>query len=390
MGLSNPTIVLAPDSFKESLSSVAAAQAMAEGAGRACPKAQLECVPMADGGEGTVQALIRATGGTYCQELVHDPLNRPVEATFGLLGHSSCAVIEMAAASGLELLVPQQRNPLLTTTRGTGELIRAALNAGVERIILGIGGSATVDGGTGMARALGVRFLDAAGNELPEGGGSLVQLATIDISGLDQRINNVQIEVACDVNNPLIGEHGAARIFGPQKGATPQMVGQLEQGLALLGEKIAQQLGKDVMDTPGAGAAGGLGAGLIAFLDAQLQSGVDLVIEAVGLADRLAGADLCITGEGKLDAQSVHGKTVVGIGRLAKSMNVPVIVLAGTIGPGAEQVLNHGIVQYCSIKPESMSLPEAMKRTPELLAQAAQRVVRNFFEKPKKEKGGRG
>ena len=381
MASSKPTIVLAPDSFKESLSSVAAAQAMAQGVRRAYPAARIDCVPMADGGEGTVQALVWATDGTYCKELVHDPLGRPLKATFGLLGSGDCAVIEMAAASGLELLEIQQRNPLLTSTRGTGELILAAEKAGVKRIILGIGGSATVDGGTGMARALGVRFLDAAGKELPEGGGSLAQLETIDISGLAPGIRKVQIDVACDVNNPLVGERGAARVFGPQKGASPEMVEQLERGLARLGEKMAQQLGKDVRYAPGAGAAGGLGAGLMAFLEGELKSGVELVIEAVGLADKLAGARLCITGEGKLDYQSACGKTVMGVARIAKGMNVPVIVLAGTIGAGAEQLLKEGVTEYHSIKPESMSLQESIKRAPELLAETAERVVRKFFEK---------
>ena len=381
MLFSKPAIVLAPDSFKESLSSIAAAQAMAQGIRRAYPQAQIDCVPMADGGEGTVQALVWATDGTYCKELVHDPLSRQIEATFGLLGSGDCAVIEMAAASGLGLLAPQQRNPLLTTTRGTGELILAALKAGVSRIILGIGGSATVDGGTGMARALGVRFLDAAGNELPEGGGSLVQLSHIDITGLDPRIENVQIDVACDVNNPLIGEHGAARIFGPQKGATSQMVEQLEQGLARLGDIITQQLTKNVINTPGSGAAGGLGAALMAFLNGYLTSGVDLVIDAVRLADRLTGVDLCLTGEGKLDYQSASGKAVMGVGKLAKRMNVPAIVLAGTIGPGAEKLLDQGITQYHAVTPESMPLTEAVKQAPQLLANTAERVVRNFLKR---------
>ena len=391
MNLSTPTIVLAPDSFKESLSSIAAAEAMAQGVKAASPQARIDCLPMADGGEGTVQALVWATKGTYCKELVHDPLGRPVEATFGLLGSGHCAVIEMAAASGLALVPADKRNPLLTSTRGTGELILAAMKAGVTRIILGIGGSATVDGGTGMARALGVRFLDANGNELPPGGGSLVELSTIDTSGLDPRIRTVQIDVACDVNNPLTGPRGAAHIFGPQKGATPAMVEQLEQGLTRLGQIMAQQLGEDVIriiKTPGSGAAGGLGAALMAFLNGRLTSGIDLVIDAVRLADRLAGADLCLTGEGKLDHQSASGKAVMGVGRLAKSMNVPVIVLAGTIGSGAEQVLAQGITQYHAITPESMSLPEAMKQAPRLLAQTAERVVRNFFAESNIEKRG--
>ena len=379
MHSSTPTIVLAPDSFKESLSSIAAAEAMARGVKAAFPQARIDCVPMADGGEGTVQVLVCTTNGTYCKELVHDPLGRPVEATFGLLGTGQCAVIEMAAASGLALVSADQRNPLLTSTRGTGELILAALKAGVTRIILGIGGSATVDGGTGMARALGVRFLDAAGHDLPEGGGSLVELSTIDTTGLDTRIRNVQVDVACDVNNPLVGPRGAAHVFGPQKGANPAMVEQLDLGLAKFGTNIAQQLGKDVIKTPGSGAAGGLGAALMAFLNGRLTSGVDLVIEAVRLADRLTDADLCLTGEGKLDYQSAAGKAVMGVGNLAKSMDVPVIVLAGTIGPGAEQVLAQGITQYHAITPESMSLPEAIKQAPSLLTQTAERVVRDFF-----------
>jgi len=332
--------------------------------------------------------LVSATGGMYCRQTVHDPLGREVQARFALLGKGHWAVIEMAEASGLGLLKPKERNPLLTSTRGTGELILAALEAGVQRIIVGIGGSATVDGGTGMARALGVRFLEVAGNELPEGGGSLEQLERIDASGLDRRVKDVLVEVASDVNNPLLGRRGAARVFGPQKGATPQMVEQLEAGLNRLAEKMAEQLGKEVRGVRGAGAAGGLGAGLVGFLAGRLRSGVELVIEAVGLADRLAGAQLCITGEGKLDSQTAHGKTVAGVGRLAKRLKVPAVALAGQIGPGAQQVLSEGIVQYRSIKPESMSVQESMARAPELLADAAEEVVKKFiadFEVIKKE-----
>ncbi len=372
-------VVLAPDSFKESLSSVEVARAMARGVRRACPDAQIDSVPMADGGEGTVEALVSATGGVYCRRMVHDPLGREVQASFALLGKGQWAVIEMAEASGLGLLKPKERNPLLTSTRGTGELILAALEAGVQRIIVGIGGSATVDGGTGMARALGVRFLDGAGNELPEGGGSLGKLETIDASELDKRVKDVRIEVASDVNNPLVGQRGASRIFGPQKGATPAMVEQLEAGLARLAEKMAEQLGQDIKGVPGAGAAGGLGAGLVGFLAGRLRSGVELVIEAVGLADRLAGAQLCITGEGKLDSQTAHGKTVAGVGRLARRLKVPAVALAGQIGPGAQQVLSEGIVEYLAIKPESMSVQESMARAPELLADAAEEVVRRFI-----------
>ena len=304
-----------------------------------------------------------------------------VQAKFALLGKGRWAAIEMAQASGLELLEPKERNPLIASTRGTGELILGAMEAGAKRIVIAIGGSATVDGGTGMARALGVRFLDSAGNELPEGGGNLKNLETIDASGLDKRVKDVRIEVACDVNSPLLGEHGAARIFGPQKGATPVMVEELERGLVRLAEKMASQLGQDIKDIPGAGAAGGLGAGLIGFLSGQLKSGVALVIEAVGLAERLTGANLCITGEGKLDGQTAHGKTVAGVGRLTKNLGVPAVALAGVIGEGAEQVLKEGIVAYRSIKPESMSVEESMARAAELLAGAAEKVIREFVAK---------
>ena len=374
-------VVLAPDSFKESLFSIEVAKAMAQGVRRACPDAQIDSVPMADGGEGTLEALVWATEGVYRQQKVHDPLGRPIQAKFALLGKGQWAAIEMAQASGLELLASKERNPLLTSTQGTGELILGAIEAGAKRIVIGLGGSATVDGGTGMARSLGVRFLDGAGDELPQGGGSLEQLETIDVSGLNKRVKDVRIEVACDVNNPLLGERGAARIFGPQKGATPAMVEQLERGLSKLAEKMAEQLGQDIKDIPGAGAAGGLGAGLVVFLAGQLRSGVELVIEAVGLADRLTRASLCITGEGKLDSQTAHGKTVAGVARLAKSLGVPTVALAGQIGDGAEQVLKEGITDYRSIKPDSMSIQESMDRAAELLTKASEKVVKRFLAK---------
>ena len=230
-----------------------------------------------------------------------------------------------------------------------------------------------------MARALGARFLDENCEELAEGGGSLRRMGTIDVSKIDERIYETHIEVACDVTNPLIGPEGAARIFGPQKGATPEMVEQLEEGLARLGEKISEQLGKEVVDLPGAGAAGGLGAGLVAFCGAELKRGVELVIDAVGLAERLKGADLCITGEGRLDSQSASGKTVSGVAGLAKSLNVPVVALAGTVGEGAQMVLEQGVSEYFSIKPDSMSIVEAIERAPELLGEAAERIARKFL-----------
>lgn len=354
-------IVVAPDSFKESLSAMEVAQAIEKGFRAVFPDAQIEKIPMADGGEGTVQSLVDATGGKIITKEVTGPLGEKVTAFFGVLGDGKTAVIEMAAASGLHLVPMEKRNPLLTTTRGTGELILAALDEGVDHLIIGIGGSATNDGGSGMAQALGARLLDKDRNEIAPGGGSLDKLANIDISELDARLQNVKIEVACDVDNPLIGQDGASHVFGPQKGATPEMVEQLDQNLAHYATILARDLGKDVAHIPGAGAAGGLGAGLLAFLDAELKSGIDIVIAATDLEEKIKDADLVITGEGKIDSQTIHGKTPIGVAKTAKKFNISVIAICGSIADDADVVHDHGIDVLFSSLMRITTLEEALE-----------------------------
>jgi len=372
-------VVIAPDSFKECLPAEDVAEAMARGVRAAAPQAEVVCVPMADGGEGTVRALVAATGGTLRQAAVTGPLGEPVEAEFGLLGDGQTAVIEMAAASGLPLVPPDRRDPTRTTTRGTGELIQAALDLGARHLILGIGGSATVDGGAGMAQALGARLLDAAGRPIGPGGGELDRLARIDLSAMDPRLKAVRCEVACDVTNPLVGPRGAARVYGPQKGATPEMVERLDANLAHLADVIQRDLGLDVRDVPGAGAAGGLGAGLVAFLGATLRRGIELVIGAVRLEEKLRGADLVLVGEGRMDAQTAYGKVPVGVSRLAARMGIPAVALVGSLGDGFEAAHPEGIAACFSILDRPMALAEAIERAPELLARAAEQILRLFL-----------
>ncbi|MFH0963557.1 MAG: glycerate kinase [Planctomycetota bacterium] len=371
-------IVIAPDSFKESLSALDAARAIEAGVLRAAPGARTEVIPMADGGEGTVDALVAATGGRREKVRVTGPLGEPVEAAFGILADRQTAVIEMAAASGLPLVPLDRRNPLVTTTFGTGELIRAAFDLGARRFILGIGGSATVDGGTGMASALGVRFLDKAGRALAPGGGSLVSLAWIDASARDARAAQADFRVATDVDNPLTGPHGAAAVFGPQKGADPEMVEKLDRGLARLAEVIRRDLGTDVENLPGAGAAGGLGAGFVAFLGAKLSPGVELVLDAVDFRARVRDADLVITGEGRLDGTSARGKTPVGVARAAKEFGVPVVALAGSVASDARAVHDLGIDAAFAIVNAPMTLAQAMEGARELLAFAGEQATRLF------------
>jgi len=369
-------IGVAPDSFKECLSAAAVADAIERGLRKAVPDCEVVKVPMADGGEGTVAAMVAATGGQIVTEEVTAPLGDKVKAQYGLLGDGATAVIEMAAASGLPLVPPEKRNPLVTTTFGTGELVKSALARGAKKIIMGIGGSATVDGGAGMAQALGVKLLDASGQPIGFGGGELARVARIDMSGLDPRAKASEFVVACDVDNPLLGPRGAAAVFGPQKGATLEMVGILDANLAHLAGIIERDLGRQVKDMPGAGAAGGLGAGLVAFLNATLRRGVELVVEAVQLRERLRGCQLVITGEGRLDGQSVFGKTPIGVARVAKSLGIPVIALAGSLGQGCEETLQHGIDAYFSIVNRPMTLEEAMAKASELLAERAEQVLR--------------
>ena len=371
-------IVVAPDKLKGSLNAVRAAHAIARGVEAALPDALIDEVPMADGGEGTVEALVAATGGTFRTARVAGPLGDPIDARFGLSGDVGTAFVEMAAASGLILLPERRRDPSRTTTRGTGELVRAAIDAGVDRIVVGIGGSATNDGGAGMAQALGIRLLDAQGRDLEPGGGPLETLDRIDASGRDPRLESVRIAVACDVRNPLCGPSGASAIYGPQKGADPALVGRLDRNLGRLAAIIRRDLGVDVLEVPGAGAAGGLGAGLVAFAGGILEPGVDLVIRAVGLDDRLQTADLCLTAEGALDAQTAHGKTVAGVARAAQNQGCPVIALAGSITPDARLVLDAGVSAYFGICPGPITLGQAIADAESLIEAAAEQVIRAF------------
>ncbi|MDE3839151.1 glycerate kinase [Bacillus methanolicus] len=368
-------VVIAPDSFKESLTAIQVAESIEKGFRTIFPDADIVKIPMADGGEGTVKSLVDATNGTIVEKTVTGPLGEPVQAFFGLLGNGKTAVIEMAAASGLHLVPANKRNPLVTSTRGTGELISAALDEDVEKIIIGIGGSATNDGGAGMARAIGAKFLDEKGNQISEGGGSLDQLASIDVSGMDPRLKLVKIEVACDVDNPLTGEKGASAIFGPQKGATPEMVRQLDKNLKHYARIIEKDLGKSIAKVPGSGAAGGLGGGLLAFLSAELKRGIDILIEATNFHEHVKDASLVITGEGKIDSQTISGKTPIGVAKTAKKYGVPVIAIAGNIASDSEIVREHGIDAVFSIVPGVIPLSDAFEHAAEYVERAAANIA---------------
>lgn len=333
-----PLILLAPDSFKESLTAAQVCEAMEAGFRAAIPSARFVHLPMADGGEGTTQSLVDATGGTLHTVTVTGPLGAQVEATYGILGDGETGVVEMAAASGLELLDPECRDACSTTSYGTGELILACLDQGVRRLVIGLGGSATNDGGAGMATALGARMLGEAGAPLAPGGAALADLARIVTDDLDPRLKDLRIDVACDVTNPLCGDEGASAVFGPQKGASPEQVTQLDLALAHFAEVVHRDLGHDVAEIPGAGAAGGLGAGLLAFTGAELKPGIDIVIDRTGLAQQVADADLVVTGEGRMDAQTRFGKTPFGVARVAVDAGKPVIGIAGSLGEGIDEL----------------------------------------------------
>ncbi|HET6380662.1 MAG TPA: glycerate kinase [candidate division Zixibacteria bacterium] len=375
-------VVIAPDSFGGALDSVGVARAMAAGWRRARPSDQVRTIPMADGGEGTLAALAEALGEMAERRTVavHDPLGRPIEADFLLLDEGHAAFVEMAAASGLAHIPPPERTPdsaRAASTLGTGELIRAALDAGVERITLGLGGSATTDGGSGMLAALGVRFLDADGRDLPPGGAALTRLERIDHAGLDRRLREVQLTVASDVTNPLCGPRGAAHTYGPQKGADPAAVEELDAALARFGDAIEDAVGRLVADLPGAGAAGGTTAALLGFTAAVVRPGVDVVAELVGLAEALESADLVLTGEGRADEQTLSGKAAMGVARLARTRNAPVVLLTGALGPGSAALDASGVfalVQPMGDRP--MTLEESMADTERLVTNAAERVAR--------------
>ncbi|WHH56974.1 glycerate kinase [Petroclostridium sp. X23] len=368
-------VIIAPDSFKGSNTTIAVANTIEKGIRKVFPDVEVVKIPIADGGEGTVDALVLGAGGKFMELEVVGPLGENLVAKYGILDNGT-AVIEMAAASGLPLVPDDKKDPLITTTYGTGQLIKAALDEGCKNIVIGIGGSATNDGGVGMAQALGVSFKDANGNELPYGGGALDKLATIDISNMDPRIKDTEIVVACDVSNPLCGERGASAIYGPQKGATPELVKILDANLGHYANIIKEQLGKDIIDVPGTGAAGGLGAGLIVFCDAQLKSGIETVLDVVDIDQHLPTTDFVITGEGKIDAQSVYGKVPVGVGQRVKKYNLPVLAIVGDIGDGASAVYDYGVDGIMSTVNKAMPLSEAMGRSSELLEDAAERVMR--------------
>ncbi len=374
-------IVIAPDSFKGSLSAREACDAIAEGVRRVQPDAELDLIPMADGGEGTVDALVAATNGKFHATPVTGPLGEPVDARWGMMGEGTegeppTAVVEMAAASGLPL-VGERRDPMRTTTYGTGELVRAALEAGARRIIVGIGGSATNDGGAGAAQAVGVRFVDGVGLTLEDGlaGGDLGAVATVDATVRDPRLEGCEIVVACDVDNPLCGPRGASAVYGPQKGANEETVAALDANLAHFADVFERDLACTVRDMPGAGAAGGLGAGLVAFFDGRLEPGIDIVLRALRVEERIAGADLVLTGEGQLDAQSDMGKVIFGLGRLAKSDGIPVIALVGSVGPGVEAVRDY-VRAHFSIVNRPMDLASAQREAATLLADLTENVMR--------------
>jgi glycerate kinase len=369
-------IVVAPQEFKGSLTAVQAAQAMAEGLRRALPDATLELVPMADGGPGTVEAVVTAAGnGRRMKAAAHDALGRPLEAGWGIIDDET-AVIEMAAASGLTLLRETERDPRIASTYGTGELVRAALDAGCRRIIVGIGGSATNDGGAGVAQALGVRLLDDAGRDLPPGGAALAGLGRIDVSGLDARLGHCQVLAASDVFNPLCGPEGASLVYGPQKGATPEVAQELDAALRHYAQVIERDLGVRVLDLAGAGAAGGLGAGLVAFLGAELVPGAQLVAEAVGLRQKLEGTDLVLTGEGRLDSQTGFGKAPLEVAKLARGCNLPVIAIAGSLAEDSGPALGEAFDAVVAITRRAMSVGEAMAQAARLVADSAEEVAR--------------
>jgi glycerate kinase len=373
-------VLVCPDSFKGSLSSVDAAEAVARGVelGAGGEGVDVVRIPLADGGEGTVDALVRATGGEVRHVRVRDPLMREVDSFFGLLGDGSTAVVEMAAASGLHLLSDDERNPLAASTFGTGELLVAAVGTGVSKLVVGIGGSATNDGGAGAMAALGARFLNSDGRDLPPGGAALAELDRIDMSGFRFPLDRVRVEVACDVTNPLTGPLGASAVFGPQKGATPEMVQQLDGALARFAEVVKRDLGKDVADMPGAGAAGGLGAGLAAFLNASLRSGIDMVLDAARFDEALADAGLVITGEGRIDEQTAYGKTIGGVLKRASKRGVPVVAVAGSVTGDLRPLYDAGLTAAFSLACSPMTADYAMKHADELLTALAANVIRLF------------
>jgi len=375
-------IVIAPDSFKECLSAARVCEAITAGILRIVPNARITSVPVADGGEGSVEALVKATGGHLIPTPSFDALNRPISSFYGVLGNQTTAVIEMAAASGIELIQPRERNPLLATTFGTGLLIKAALEAGYTDLVMAIGGSATNDGGAGMAQALGARLTDANGLPLPPGGGSLHLLHEIDLTDIHPLLRHACITVACDVQNPLTGPTGATMVYGPQKGATPAMIEILEKGLQHFSQILQQHFNIDVSNIPGAGAAGGLGAGLMTFCRARLTPGFELISRLTHLEETIRKAELVFTAEGKIDAQTAYGKTVSGVARLCQKHHLPLIALAAIVEDNLDALYQQGVTAIFPIADRPMSLQESTTRAAELLSITAEQIMRMGFHSP--------
>ncbi len=369
-------IVIAPQGFKAGISGLDAAKAIARGVTSAVPDAETVLAPVADGGDGTMHALVDGTSGQVFTSTVTGPLGQPVEAQWGVMGDGKTAVIEMALASGLALIPQRRRNPRITTTAGTGEILKEALDRGYTRIIVGLGGSATNDGGAGMASALGARFLDAEGRPLSPGGGPLARLDSIELEGLHPGLREATIIAATDVTNPLCGPDGASAVFGPQKGANQEMVRELDAALSNYARVVTRDVGRDVSEEPGAGAAGGLGAGLMAFAGAALQSGIDMVCEVLGFDALLENADLVITGEGRADHSTIFNKAPVGVARHAHARGVPTVLLAGSLGPGYEELYDHSVAAVVCIADRPMSFEVSLSRSAELLEGAATRTMR--------------
>jgi len=369
-------VLIAPDSFKESLDGMDVAIAIRQGLEKAINGVEAICLPVADGGDGTIEALVKASNGSFMTSRVSDPLGVPIDAVWGIMGDGVTAVIEMARASGLALLTDEQRDPRYTTTFGTGQLICEAIQKGYKKFIIGIGGSATNDGGAGMAQALGVKFLDKNGKELSFGGAPLADLRKIDMTNISSEISELSVLVASDVSNPLCGKTGASAIYGPQKGATPEMVLELDAALKNYADIISTNLDKNIEFLPGAGAAGGLGAGLMAFMNAELKPGIDLVTEALDFDKYLQDCDLVITGEGAIDGSTIFNKAPVGVAQRAKKYNIPVIAFAGTLGDGYQKVYEYGIDAVFNVQNKPMSLQDSIKSTKELLIDSVDRVMR--------------
>tara|TARA_B100002003_G_scaffold238779_1_gene257395 strand:+ start:948 stop:2093 length:1146 start_codon:yes stop_codon:yes gene_type:complete len=369
-------IVIAPQAFKGSLSALNVATAVQKGVRRIFPDAQILTCPVADGGDGTLETLVESSGGKIMETNVEDPTGKPIVAQWGAMGDGNTAVIEMARTSGLALLTLEERDPLNATTYGLGEIIVSALNKGFRKFIVGIGGSATNDAGAGMAQALGIKLMDREGRNLVFGGAALQNLSVIDTSSIDQRVLESNFQIACDVNNPLTGPEGASAVYGPQKGATEENVRQLDSALGVFAEVAKRDLGKDISNLEGAGAAGGLGAGMIAFVEGHLRAGVDIVLDTVNLAEKLESADLVITGEGSIDFQTVYNKAPIGVARMAKARGIPTIGISGMLGKNYQIVHNHGIDAALSIANGPISLEESLQNAPSLISEAVEESLR--------------